>query len=244
MVQAGVVPRVLPFDSALVDQAREDMGRRLDAMLQQGTTDYHPVFIIPFHGIVNDSINKYRAFSEYYNIAYSITTVDWTDLMTNQFPTGYHLISHPHNNNQLKQKLATMLEMYAPSLKTPSFLDRSYSTIPRELRHRSRIGFVAEDSHVLDLVHALDQSKFDVFLFTVSSSAAANVARQLGLRHVGANKWSYFLSFAKLAPVQAAWALGHSDTSGVRAIDYVVTSEYEYPDFDRQHYSETPFALK
>ncbi|RLO05548.1 hypothetical protein DYB28_005125 [Aphanomyces astaci] len=154
MVQAGVVPRVLPFDSALVDQARQDMGRRLDAMLQQGMTDYHPHFM---------------AFLD------SITTVDWTDLMTNQFPTGYHLISHPHNNNQLKQKLATMLEMYAPSLKTPSFLDRSYSTIPRELRHRSRIGFVAEDSHVLDLVHALDQSKFDVFLFTAVAAGVPTV---------------------------------------------------------------------
>ncbi|RHY34865.1 hypothetical protein DYB32_001836 [Aphanomyces invadans] len=61
--------------------------------------------------------------------------------------------------------------------------------------------------------------------------------------NVGSDKLSYFLSFANLAPIQAAWGLGHPETTGVPAIDYMVTSEYEHLSF-HDHYTETPFPLK
>ena len=54
---------------------------------------------------------------------------------------------------------------------------------------------------------------------------------------IGMDQTTYSLAFSRLAPVQCAtW--GHSDTSGVEAIDYYISSEwFEMPEADA-YYSE------
>lgn len=59
---------------------------------------------------------------------------------------------------------------------------------------------------------------------------------------LGMDKTTYFLSLSRLAPVQATW-WGNADTSGVPAIDYFLTSEYEHPGAD-ERYTEEVFQLK
>ncbi len=60
---------------------------------------------------------------------------------------------------------------------------------------------------------------------------------------IGMEPYSYFLSFARLAPVQAVtW--GHPDTTGVPNIDYFLSSELlEVPDAS-EYYSEQLITLK
>lgn len=53
---------------------------------------------------------------------------------------------------------------------------------------------------------------------------------------VGIEPMSYFLPFARLAPVQAAW-LGHPDTTGLAPIDHYISSDVEIDNAD-MHYSE------
>ena len=54
---------------------------------------------------------------------------------------------------------------------------------------------------------------------------------------IGMNKDSYFLAFARLAPVQAvSW--GHPNTTGLPSIDYFVSSESAEPVGAERHYTE------
>ena len=59
---------------------------------------------------------------------------------------------------------------------------------------------------------------------------------------IGMEPFSYFLSFARLAPVQCV-SFGHPDTTGVTTIDYFVSNTFYEPDDATSHYSEKLFAL-
>lgn len=59
---------------------------------------------------------------------------------------------------------------------------------------------------------------------------------------IGMNPYTYYLSFARLAPVQAV-TIGHAETSGVPNIDYFLSSEMTEPADASEHYSETLIKL-
>lgn len=54
---------------------------------------------------------------------------------------------------------------------------------------------------------------------------------------IGMNPYTYYLSFARLAPVQAV-TIGHAETSGVPGIDYFLSSDMTEPKDGGDHYSE------
>jgi predicted O-linked N-acetylglucosamine transferase (SPINDLY family) len=51
---------------------------------------------------------------------------------------------------------------------------------------------------------------------------------------VGIDLTTYFLTFARLAPVQVVW-FGHPDTTGVHSVDYYVTSDVEIPGAEHRY---------
>ena len=53
---------------------------------------------------------------------------------------------------------------------------------------------------------------------------------------------SYFLAYARLAPVQAT-SFGHPDTTGIDTIDYFVSAESWEPRGAEEHYSESLIRL-
>ena len=59
---------------------------------------------------------------------------------------------------------------------------------------------------------------------------------------IGMDPYTYFLSFARLAPVQAV-TIGHAETSGVPSIDYFLSSRLTEPDDADEHYSEELIRL-
>ena len=59
---------------------------------------------------------------------------------------------------------------------------------------------------------------------------------------IGMEPFTYFLSFARLAPVQCV-SFGHPDTSGVPNVDYFVSNDLYEPEGAPQHYSETLHLL-
>ncbi|KAF4041982.1 Glycosyl transferase family 41 [Phytophthora infestans] len=59
---------------------------------------------------------------------------------------------------------------------------------------------------------------------------------------LGMDKTTYFVSLARLAPVQAVW-WGNADTSGVPTMDFYLTSEHEHSTAS-SHYSEAIYQLK
>jgi protein O-GlcNAc transferase len=59
---------------------------------------------------------------------------------------------------------------------------------------------------------------------------------------IGMDPYTYFLSFARLAPVQAV-TIGHAETSGVPNIDYFISSKLTEPINADEHYSEELIRL-
>jgi predicted O-linked N-acetylglucosamine transferase (SPINDLY family) len=59
---------------------------------------------------------------------------------------------------------------------------------------------------------------------------------------IGMEPFTYFLSFARLAPVQCV-SFGHPDTTGVDTIDYFISSDLYEPPGAADHYSESLFTL-
>ena len=71
-------------------------------------------------------------------------------------------------------------------------------------------------------------------------------SRQLDIlfyQDIGMEPFTYFLSFARLAPVQCV-SFGHPDTTGVSTVDYFISNDlYEPPDA-KAHYSEKLALLR
>jgi predicted O-linked N-acetylglucosamine transferase (SPINDLY family) len=60
---------------------------------------------------------------------------------------------------------------------------------------------------------------------------------------IGMEPFTYFLAFSRLAPVQCVFP-GHPVTTGIRAMDYFVSSKFLEPDNAQTHYSERLVRLK
>jgi len=73
------------------------------------------------------------------------------------------------------------------------------------------------------------------------AQARAAIAREeldiLVYADIGMDPLSYFLAFSRLAPVQCAM-LGHPVTSGIRNVDYFISSALFEPEDAQAHYSE------
>ncbi|MBC7802744.1 MAG: tetratricopeptide repeat protein, partial [Candidatus Parcubacteria bacterium] len=122
------------------------------------------------------------------------------------------------------------------------------------------------------LVAQLDRSRFEVcalFLPPAADDEVANFIREhaessialpssvpeareriaeLGLdilfyQDIGMEAMSYFLAFARLAPVQCV-SFGHPDTTGIANVDYFVSSDLYEPEGAAAHYSERLFLLR
>jgi len=59
---------------------------------------------------------------------------------------------------------------------------------------------------------------------------------------IGMDPFTYFLSFARLAPIQCL-SFGHPDTTGVPNMDWWVSNDLFEPDHAQDHYSEKLFLL-
>ena len=78
-------------------------------------------------------------------------------------------------------------------------------------------------------------------------AARARIAEEafdiLFYQDIGMDPFTYFLAFARLAPVQCVF-FGHAETSGIRSLDYYISSENIEPENVQDHYSERLVKLK
>ena len=59
---------------------------------------------------------------------------------------------------------------------------------------------------------------------------------------IGMEPFTYFLAFARLAPVQCL-SFGHPDTTGIAAMDWFISNDRYEPEGAQEHYSERLFLL-
>ncbi len=144
--------------------------------------------------------------------------------------------------------------------------DRTRVGLVSDYFHNHSIGRVTEG-----LVAQLDRARFEVHVFgfrephdDISRAIARSAdewhvlprelagARAGVAQHaldvvlypdVGMDPLTYFMTFARLAPVQCAtW--GHPVTTGIPAIDYFLSTEYFEPEDGASHYSERLVKLR
>ena len=60
---------------------------------------------------------------------------------------------------------------------------------------------------------------------------------------IGMEPFTYFLAFARLAPVQCL-SFGHPDTTGIPAMDWFISNDLYEPEGAPEHYSERLFLLR
>ena len=60
---------------------------------------------------------------------------------------------------------------------------------------------------------------------------------------IGMEPFTYFLAYARLAPVQCV-SFGHPDTTGITSMDYFISTEFYETDGGDKHYSELLYRLK
>ncbi len=164
--------------------------------------------------------------------------------------TPFHLAYHGRNDRPIMEALAKLYRAACPSL--------GY-VAPEKKREgeRIRIGFVSTflNDHTIArlnerLIANLPRDKFEVLVFDRlprDLAAARNVlaAAELDILYytdIGMEPLTYFLAFARLAPVQCvAW--GHPVTTGISTIDYFISSRLIEPDGAASAYSERLIEL-
>ncbi|KAF0689062.1 Aste57867_19443 [Aphanomyces stellatus] len=257
VMQAGVLPRILPRSDALLDRYRDEMDARLDALIARTVN-----FTDSMDPVLGGYPTGFPLFSHNRN----------NKSLRQKLARLYELYCPATNTAEYI--------VPKPKIVLPS---RAIATTPRPWvvdvpRKRPRVGFVSKFFETVptgplthDLIVQLDPAQFEIFVFAVSptvetpelvafardmehlivlpndlSACAQEIKRHnldvLIYPELGGDKLTYFLAYTKLATVQAVW-YDHADTTGIPAIDYFVTSEFEAPGF-QAHYSEEVFPLQ
>ncbi|CAK4705894.1 hypothetical protein LEN26_001570 [Aphanomyces euteiches] len=257
ILQTGICHRILPPTDAMLDGFRLSMESRIDSMMTLTTamTDNTDPVVNGFSTAVNliahprnNKVIKQKLGRLYEAFCPALKTASFL----------------PRDAVVAATRVAPMSPKWAgvelpPSRPRIGFVAKHWDT-----QHLGRV--------MHDLLVQLNAMQFEIFVFAVSpsrpsspvladleqsmehfivlpfdtSKSSAEVrARNLDVLvfpELGMDKVTFFLAFAKLAPVQAVW-YGSPDTSGVPAIDYYITSEFEKTGHE-EHYTEQPFPLK
>jgi len=169
--------------------------------------------------------------------------------------TPFHLAYHGRNDRALMEALAGLYRAVCPSL---SFVAPHCEKWLGGMEGGPiRIGFVSAflHDHTIArlnerLIANLPRDKFEVHVFDrlprdLSAARAILAEAELDILYytdIGMEPLSYFLAFARLAPVQcAAW--GHPVTTGISTVDYFVSSRLIEPDGAAAAYSERLIQL-
>jgi predicted O-linked N-acetylglucosamine transferase (SPINDLY family) len=169
--------------------------------------------------------------------------------------TPFHLAYHGRNDRPLIEALASLYRAACPSLSyTAPHVDGwlgGFEGGP------IRIGFVSAflRDHTIarlneNLIAKLPRDRFEVRVFDrlpreLAAARAVLVEAELDVIYytdIGMEPLTYFLAFARLAPVQCVgW--GHPVTTGISTVDYFVSSRLIEPDDAAEAYSERLIEL-
>ncbi len=183
--------------------------------------------------------------------------------------TPFYLAYHGRNDRSLLESLAALYRQASPVLTytakhPPQHSRLRVGFVSRNL-HRHTISSFMEG-----WIRHLDRKRFEVVVGRLpqpTDEVSARIGRAADrvielpndLAHaqriiaqqeldvliypdVGMEPMTYFLAFARLAPVQCAW-WGHPTTTGIDTIDYYLSCDDLEPDDADSHYSETLVRL-
>lgn len=169
--------------------------------------------------------------------------------------TPFHLAYHGHDDRPIVEALAALYRDICPSLSFTA--PHCEKWLPGMEGGPIRIGFVSTflHDHTIArlneaLIAKLPRDRFDVHVFDrlprdLAAARAILAAAQLDILYytdIGMEPLTYFLAFARLAPIQCVtW--GHPVTTGIPTIDYFISGAMIEAQGAQEFYTERLIEL-
>jgi predicted O-linked N-acetylglucosamine transferase (SPINDLY family) len=157
--------------------------------------------------------------------------------------TAEHCLGGPRRPGRLRVGfISRFLRKHSIGTTTRGLIDR----LSREVFevYAIRITPSADDATTQAIRASADITvDLDPELSIARAQLAALALDILFFQDIGMEPTSYFLAFARLAPVQCV-SFGHPDTTGIPNVDYFVSNDLFEPENAQAHYSERLFLLR
>jgi protein O-GlcNAc transferase len=236
-LQSGLLTDAIHDSVAHIAETRQQFSAALDRFLEQPTQIVDPLhsvvipsFYLAYHGVCNRDLHMKLA-----RVFRAATPdLDWTApqcraprARAGRIKVGFiSQFLHNHSIGKTTRGLVAELsrdrfEVYVVNI-PPVLLDETASWI----KDRA--------DHSITLPEDLIQAR---------SQIAALELDILFYQDIGLEPFSYFLAFARLAPVQCV-TFGHPDTSGIPNMDYYISSDLWETEQSDHHYSERLVRLR
>ncbi|ETO78675.1 hypothetical protein F444_06460 [Phytophthora nicotianae P1976] len=258
VMKATVLPRVLPSSQKEIDAYRDRFEREVEALLHNldslETTEVDPNRISLSTAITLTAHNRNNR-----ELKAAMGQLYWQllyrrQLMLEDYVASYGIIPLPYTQQIEDVKRPEI----GPQRLRVGFVSRYI--------FNSAVGL-----YMSELIPKFNRDKYEIVVFAIGQSKSMKVAKEIDAvtetivalpkdmrivreeirawkmdvliyPELGMDKTTYFVSLARLAPVQAVW-WGNADTSGVPTMDYYLTSEHEHKTAN-SHYSEAIYKFK
>jgi protein O-GlcNAc transferase len=225
-----LVPSIMPSLDAIRD-ARERYERGLDSMLAEAPRLESPTgalgvcaFFLAYHGL-NDRELQIKAARMFLAAIPSLT------------------FTAPHCANARRAGAKIRIGFLSRFFAAHSIFSTSIGLIEELPRERFevvalRVTPSRDDAATSRLRAAADRTvDLDPDIYRARSQIAALELDILFYQDIGMEPISYFLAFARLAPVQCV-SYGHPNTTGIPTMDYFISNDLFEPPDAQAHYSE------
>ncbi|KAL4137282.1 hypothetical protein PRIC2_000804 [Phytophthora ramorum] len=258
VMKATVLPRVLPATQKEIDAYRDRFEREVETLLHNldslEKTEVDPNRVSLSTGITLAAHNRNNRELKaamgylYWQLLYQ------RQIVSEDYVASYGIVPLPYT----QRKEDVNRPEIGPRRLRVGFVSR-YMFNP------------AVGLYMSELLPQFDRNKYEIIVFAIGQSKSMKVVKQIEAitetivalpkdariareeirawhmdvliyPELGMDKTTYFLSLARLAPVQAVW-WGNADTSGVPTVDYYLASEHEHNSVS-SHYSEIVYRFK
>ncbi|KAG3115280.1 hypothetical protein PI124_g5660 [Phytophthora idaei] len=258
VMKATVLPRVLPSTQKEIDACRGRFEREVEALLHNleslDTTEMDPNRVPLSTGITLTAHNRNNR-----ELKAAVGHLYWQllhqrQIMHEDYVASYGIIPLPYTQQIEDIKRSEI----GPRRLRIGFVSRYI--------FNSAVGL-----YMSELIPKFNRDKYEIIVFAIGQSKSMKMVKEIEAitetivalpkdvriareeirawkvdvliyPELGMDKTTYFVSLARLAPVQAVW-WGNADTSGVPTMDYYLTSEHEHSTVN-SHYSEAVYEFK
>ncbi|KAF1774845.1 O-GlcNAc transferase, C-terminal [Phytophthora cactorum] len=234
VMKATVLPRVLPSTQKEIDACRGRFEREVEALLHNPHNRNNRELKAAMGHLYWQLLHQRQIMHEDYVASYGIIPLPYTqqiedikrpEIGPRRLRIGF--VSRYIFNSAVGLYMSELI---------PKFNRDKYEIIVFAIGQSKSMKMVKEIEAITETIVALPK---DVRI--AREEIRAWKVDVLIYPELGMDKTTYFVSLARLAPVQAVW-WGNADTSGVPTMDYYLTSEHEHSTVN-SHYSEAVYEF-
>lgn len=238
LVQQRILIPIISESVDQIDQTRNELNRNLDTMMQEHLRINNPIqeigrtnFFLAYHG--NDDKALQMKFAALYRkICPSLSM------------TAPHCPQTGGHRRPGKIRVGFISKFF----KNHSIGRTSRGIIEQLSRDQFQVVAIFLDPPKDETAQAIASAADEILVIANDLDSARNAiaAKKLDIifyQDIGMDAFTYFLAFARLAPVQCA-SFGHPATTGISTIDYYISTDLWEPEDGPNHYSEKLICLK